>query len=354
VSLSRRSSRSARGQPRRRRRPTRDRLLEHVASSDTSTRPRVSPSRSSGRVAVVQRRRARGARPGRAGASPRSSRTAPSRSPTARSHPPAWTEASCPGSPIAITFAPTFAAFASSCSLCRVAAMPASSNTTTHRSAVVAERRSRARDCRASATDPRLLGQLARRAAGRRDTDHGVAGLLVELAQHAGGVGLAGPGERLDHVHPLPEPATARTAAACPAFNVRSPGDRALDRALVELRDALAWARPVARRSAPPRADELRARERPRGSSRARRRAGEPIACARTVIDARALRPAAANSRNTAGSSNVFARSVNPPAREQLGELALPHSLPACSSCALPASSPRCSASAAALLRSAR
>jgi hypothetical protein len=58
---------------------------------------------------------------------------AATRSPTARSQPPACTDASWPESPIAITFAPVAAACSSSRSVSRVEAIPASSKTTTVR-----------------------------------------------------------------------------------------------------------------------------------------------------------------------------------------------------------------------------
>ncbi len=49
--------------------------------------------------------------------------------------------------------------------------------------------------------DAGLLGELAGTAAGGRHAEHLIAGALVDLSQDAGGVGLAGAGERLDHAN---------------------------------------------------------------------------------------------------------------------------------------------------------
>ena len=46
--------------------------------------------------------------------------------------------------------------------------------------------------------------QLARAAAGRRDPQHQVPGVLIGLADHPGGGGLAGAGEGLDDVDAAP------------------------------------------------------------------------------------------------------------------------------------------------------
>ncbi len=51
---------------------------------------------------------------------------------------------------------------------------------------------------------PAFVAELACATAGRRNPDHGVPGVLVQRAQHAGGVGLAGAGERLDDVDAVP------------------------------------------------------------------------------------------------------------------------------------------------------
>ena len=52
--------------------------------------------------------------------------------------------------------------------------------------------------------DAGLLGELAGAAAGGRHAEHLIASALVDLAQDAGGVGLARAGKRLDHAHAMP------------------------------------------------------------------------------------------------------------------------------------------------------
>ncbi len=64
--------------------------------------------------------------------------------------------------------------------------------------------------------DAGLLGELAHRAAGRRDAEHRVARALIHLAQHPRRVRLPRPRERLDHAHPVPRP-THRTHRSLPA-----------------------------------------------------------------------------------------------------------------------------------------
>ena len=215
---------------------------------------------------------------------------------------------------------PARAACSSSRSVRRVGAIPASSKTTSCR----AGGRRRCVDVDQAAVDrarrdPGLVGELARRPRRRRQADHRVSGALVELAQHARGVGLAGPRERLDHVDAVAGARDGRTTAPDPSFSARSLRlDRAFDRARVESRRRLRpaptraasiSARSQATRSAvvivPPRVASTSSRPRNRSACRGR-------------VDPRALRAAAANSCSTLARSNVFARSVSPDRPGQL------------------------------------
>jgi hypothetical protein len=57
---------------------------------------------------------------------------------------------------------------------------------------------------RLRAADPGLFDELAYRTAGRGDANDLIAGLLVDVAQSAGGVGLPGAGESFDYLHSVP------------------------------------------------------------------------------------------------------------------------------------------------------
>ena len=96
------------------------------------------------------------------------------RGPRRASQPPACTEASWPGSPIAITFAPARSAASSSRALGRVGAIPASSRITHAplRQLVAELLEVDQQPVERARRDPGLLGELARRAAGGRDADH--------------------------------------------------------------------------------------------------------------------------------------------------------------------------------------
>ena len=162
--------------------------------------------------------------------------------------------------------------------------------------------------------------------------------LLVQLAQHARGVGLAGPGQRLDHVDTVAR--SARPRAPPP------PGQRVSVRSLLSDRRARSRRRRAARRprrpdsiavsiSAASRLDELRARQRPAGPSRGRRRGRRTDRPARARW--RRVTPARPPPRTRAAPpprQTCCARSVNPtgPA-STLGQLAAPPPCsPACSS----------------------
>ena len=183
--------------------PLRDRRVSAARPSGGPRRARCwSPSRCSARGSRHAAPPARAAPPGRAGASPRSAAPHRVAAPIARSQPPACTEGSWPGSPIAMTFAPRCAACSSRRALARVEAIPASSRTTTltvgQRPAVLdrqqpaVQRPRRDLACSVSSRAARALGATPMHLETRP---------LVDLAQHAGGVGLAGPGQRLDHIH---------------------------------------------------------------------------------------------------------------------------------------------------------
>ena len=139
--------------------------------------------------------------------------------------------------------------------------------------------------------DRGLLGELARRAGGRRDADHRVTRVLVQLAQHAGRVRLAGPGERLDHIDAVARPshgAHRRRLAA--VQRARRPLERGDNRWLGQPRDALAGAPGRGRDQRPLALDEAGARQRA-----ARRRedviaSDEPLAERPHRVDSRALR----------------------------------------------------------------
>ena len=87
----------------------------------------------------------------------------------------------------------------------RVAAIPASSRIRTHpRGSSSPSFEVDQQPVERARCDPSLLCELARGATRGRHTEHLEARALIDLTQHAGGVGLAGPGERLDDGHPVP------------------------------------------------------------------------------------------------------------------------------------------------------
>ena len=111
-------------------------------------------------------------------------RNAPTSRPTARSHPPAWTEASWPGSPIATTFAPARSAASSSravrASRCHAGLVEHDHTPLRERVAELVEVDQQ--PVKRARRDAGLVGQLARSTARRRDTEDLVAGFFVELA----------------------------------------------------------------------------------------------------------------------------------------------------------------------------
>ena len=128
-------------------------------------------------------------------------RCTPTRSPTARIQPPACTEASWPESPIATTFAP--ARCAARQQPLRRAGRGHPGLVEEHHGALgqlVALLEVQQRAVKRPRRHAGLLGELAHRAAGRRDADHAVAGVLVDVAQRAGGERLAGARQGLDDV----------------------------------------------------------------------------------------------------------------------------------------------------------
>ena len=330
-----RSSRSARRRAPRLRRPTRrpPARARSRSSVRTSTRPCVArPFDPPAGVAVVQRREREPLRrvalahhlrqPDRADAARRPRAASRRLGPTA----------SCPGSPIATTFAPTSAACASSRSLNRVERHPRLVED--HDAAARpgrSRRRSRATGCPASATrsPPARASSRAARPVGATPITR-VAGALVELAQHAGGVGLAGPGERLDHIHPVarrarprapPPPAPRSTRAPLPRAPARPSRSR-------ELRDASSPTRPAALASGRAHARRAPRSSASRRSSRARHRDQRTARPARAACRPASPAPRPPRTRATPPPHQTCSRAAVNPAGpvERLGELLLPHS----------------------------
>ncbi len=130
------------------------------------------------------------------------------------SQPPAWTLESCPESPIATTFTPDSTAAQITAADRRVCAIVASSRISTagfwlipRGGELVEEQQVRVAGQAVvpgvqgvRVGDPGAFFELAFGAAGRCRADDLEPGVLIDRAEHAGGGGLAGAGERFDGV----------------------------------------------------------------------------------------------------------------------------------------------------------